>query len=283
MFWLAFISIILFILFLIIILITTGRSTTDKNLRSLKEELEEKNRKLLEKKSAPKKEKKRSKPAPSVEPEPSIDKKEHVETVVEEIPPVESTEKTSESPVSEVTEPEVEVKAQKQEEAPELFIEEIQDESVPLPQEEVPVAVEPEKEAAAERSEPPMEEVLEARSEKVEEEADDYDYPPFDNTRTMEEFGLSKEEANDFIVDLIQQIEDEMPALITAVEANDSKQIEDISHMIKGSATNLGTGGVADVLIAFNTYMKTDNDPKVIAKYMRHLTRALEELKVQFQ
>ena len=129
-----------------------------------------------------------------------------------------------------------------------------------------------------------IEDVLVKASEKVEEAvADDYDYPTFDNTRTMEEFGLSKEEADDFIVDLIQQIEDEMTSLIAAVKSNDSKQIEDISHMIKGSATNLGTGGVADVLIDFNTYMKTNNDPEVIANHMRHLNRALKELKGQFQ
>ena len=50
MFWFAFISIILFILFLVIVLVTTGRSTTDKTLRGLKEELEEKNKLLDAKK-----------------------------------------------------------------------------------------------------------------------------------------------------------------------------------------------------------------------------------------
>jgi hypothetical protein len=114
-------------------------------------------------------------------------------------------------------------------------------------------------------------------------EADDYGYAPFDHTRTMEEFGLSREDADDFIVELIQQIEAEMPALETAVETKDNKRIEDISHMIKGSATNLGTGGAADVLIDFNTYMKTGDEPAVIARHMRHLNRALGELKEQFQ
>jgi len=114
-------------------------------------------------------------------------------------------------------------------------------------------------------------------------EADDYHYAPFDHSRTMEEFGLSKEDADDFIVELIQQIEAEMPALETAVETKDNKRIEDISHMIKGSATNLGTGGAADVLVDFNTYMKTGGDPAVIAMHMRHLHRALGDLKEQFQ
>ncbi len=53
--------------------------------------------------------------------------------------------------------------------------------------------------------------------------------------------------------------------------------------MVKGSATNLGTGGISDVLVDFNTYMKTDNDTSVIAGHMRNLNRALKELKEQFQ
>jgi len=114
-------------------------------------------------------------------------------------------------------------------------------------------------------------------------EEDDYHYAPFDHSRTMEEFGLSREDADDFIVELIQQIETEMPALETAVETRDNKRIEVISHMIKGSATNLGTGGAADVLIDFNTYMKMGSEPAVIAMHMRHLHRALGELKEQFQ
>lgn len=125
-------------------------------------------------------------------------------------------------------------------------------------------------------------EAAESTPQEVAEE-ETYSYPPFDNTRAMEEFGLPKEDADEFIVDLIQQIEEEMPALEVAVQTEDNKQIENISHMIKGSATNLGTGGTADVLIDFNTYMKTGNDPLVIAGHMRNLHRSLAELKEQFQ
>ena len=122
--------------------------------------------------------------------------------------------------------------------------------------------------------------VIEAVPVEVEEP---YDYPPFDNTRAMEEFGLPKEEADLFIVDLIEQVEGELPGLEAAVAAQDSKRVEDISHMIKGSATNLGTGGIADVLIDFNTYMKGADEPSVIAKHMRNLHHALKELKLQYQ
>ncbi len=150
-------------------------------------------------------------------------------------------------------------------------------------------------ESIEQEAEAPMAEIAEAVEEEAEAEAgieevplevgteEAYSYPPFDNTRAMEEFGLPKEDADEFIVDLIQQIEEEMPALEVAVQAQDNKQIENISHMIKGSATNLGTGGAADVLVDFNTYMKTGNDPLIIAGHMRNLHRSLAELKEQFQ
>lgn len=150
-------------------------------------------------------------------------------------------------------------------------------------------------ESIAQEAEAPMAEIAETVEEEAAAEAgieevplevgteEAYNYPPFDNTRAMEEFGLPKEDADEFIVDLIQQIEEEMPALEVAVQAQDNKQIENISHMIKGSATNLGTGGAADVLVDFNTYMKTGNDPLIIAGHMRNLHRSLAELKEQFQ
>lgn len=159
----------------------------------------------------------------------------------------------------------------------------IQEEPEPV-QERVEVPVEPERPVFEERVTEVIEEpVVEALQVEVEAEEEAYDYPVFDNTRTMEEFGLSKDEADDFIVDLIHQVEVEMPGLEEAVSRQDNKKIEDVSHMIKGSAINLGTGGIADVLIDFNTYMKTANDPSVIAGHMRNLRRALKVLKEQFQ
>ena len=332
MFWFAFTSIILFIIFLIVLLISTGRSTTDKNLKSLKEELEERNR-VLQKKGhgkneSVKREKRKPKPVveestpvveetvavveesvpvieeslPIVEESVAIVEDVFVEEVSTDAVPVEeeATALVTEEPESDTVEPQAEV----EEELPaalepledEFFIEEEQpfeeflEEAEEVSTEEVDeipsleVDVEPEiQEEIPEES--PVEDLLEeVQEDEVVSSGDDtYDYPAFDNTRTLEEFGLSKEEADDFIVDLIQQIEDEMPGLVAAVEANDSKQIEDISHMIKGSATNLGTGGVADVLVDFNTYMKTASDADVIAKHMKNLDHALKELKEQFQ
>ena len=327
MFWFAFISILLFILFLIVILVTTGRSSTDKTLRSLKDELEEKNRLLdaKKKKSKVKKEPKKRKPKPTVT--------EVVEApvVIEEAVAVEDPDVKADVPVQDDIPVSIEVVPDSNPEeliptlddetkteelvTPELITIDAVPEETELVKEELEVTVEPlieesevedDLESKVEPEIPvveePILEVEEKTSETVEETLEvpvepsievevpakevselPYEYTVFDNARTMEEFGLSKEEADEFIVELITQVEDEMPALEAAVEVHDAKQIEDISHMVKGSATNLGIGGIADVLIDFNTYMKSDNDPAVVAGHMNNLRRALKELKEQFQ
>ena len=337
MFWLAFISIVLFIIFLIVILISTIRTSTNKTLRGLKDELDAKN-KVVEPKAT--KAKEVEKPSPIVlenelsekqesvavqettSVEESVDAVEELvsepETVlIKEDEPIEEVEEDAvleesivepsilqednepfieEEPVEveeetvELEEPSVAVESVIEED---LFIEEDVEENIEPTldetfNEEVPEAIVAEssgevilekEEAVAVEPEP----VIVEEEPIVEEVEDTYNYQVFDNTRTMEEFGLSKEEANDFIVDLIQQIEEEMPGLEEAVSANDVRKIEDISHMVKGSATNLGTGGIADVLVDFNTYMKTGSESSVVAGHMRNLRRALVELKEQFQ
>ena len=107
-------------------------------------------------------------------------------------------------------------------------------------------------------------------------------YPEFSNARAVEELGLSQEEADLFIGELVTQMEEEMPGLEAAVDTNNAEKVEKISHMLKGSATNLGTGGVSDVLVAFNTYVKTGRDPEVIRRHMHDLHFYFEALKARF-
>lgn len=303
MFWFIFIFIVLFILFLIVILISTTRTSTDKTLRNLKDELETKNKALEAKKAASQPDKqhveqKVESKSTSIVVEPAVVEDIAVETVEEHVPAVE--EEVAVEPTEPVTPEEPFIEEEPFEEpetikeeisSPEPEVTEVVEEEAAVVEEPVvsevpeePVVVE-EETAIEEPSAPevpeetvPEEPVVEA---VIEEET--YDYPAFDNTRTMEEFGLPKEEADEFIVELIQQVDDELPGLEAAVAANENSKIEDISHMLKGSATNLGTGGLADVLIDFNTYMKTQSDPAVIAMHMRNLHRAYSELKEQFQ
>ncbi|MCJ7765983.1 MAG: hypothetical protein MUP09_08605 [Thiovulaceae bacterium] len=288
MFWFVFVPIVLFIIFLIIILVSSKSSNGNRS-RDLKGELEAKNRPREENVAASKKTESKPEKQPLKREEPKVERRkvdrrvaaaaavEAMPAVEEKLPPAAEEHLCIEESVSKQ---EPDILAEK----PSLTVEKsfIEEEFAPSAEEvslEVEEAISPtpsiEKEAVQE------EVVSEEIEVTAEEEA--YTYPPFDNARAMEEFGLSQEEADLFIVDLIEQIEGELPALQRAVEADESKLTEDISHMIKGSATNLGTGGAADVLIDFNTYMKTGDDPVVIAAHMRNLYHALADLKEQFQ
>ncbi len=106
-------------------------------------------------------------------------------------------------------------------------------------------------------------------------------FPPFDNSRLLE-MGLSKNEADSFVVELIEQIESTLPQIDDAAEKKEFEKVERLTHSLKGSATNLGTGGVADILVAFNTYTKTGEDGDIIAAHIQNLKNYLKELKVQF-
>jgi len=104
-------------------------------------------------------------------------------------------------------------------------------------------------------------------------------YEPFSNTRAVELLGLSQEEADMFIGELIAQLDTELPHLEEAVQQKNHEKIETISHSLKGSATSLGTGGVSDVLIDFNTYVKTGNDNQIIEAHLDNLKHYLIDLK----
>jgi len=108
------------------------------------------------------------------------------------------------------------------------------------------------------------------------------EYPKYDNARAVEQLGLSQEEADMFISELIEQIDSEIPGLEAAINNEDIEKIESITHMIKGSATSLGSGGVADVLTDFNTYIKEDQDSQMIQYHLNNLKHHLVKLKAQF-
>ncbi|MEA3419200.1 MAG: Hpt domain-containing protein [Campylobacterota bacterium] len=113
------------------------------------------------------------------------------------------------------------------------------------------------------------------------------DFPPtkytnFDNSRLLD-MGLSQEDANTFTIELIKQFDDQMPQIETAINEGDYENIEHLTHSIKGSSSNLGTGGVADVVTDFNTYIKTGKDKEIISAHMNNMKKYLSELKEEFQ
>ncbi len=106
-------------------------------------------------------------------------------------------------------------------------------------------------------------------------------YPQFTHVRLVE-MGLSDEEAKEFVAELIPQLEVEIPLIEAAIQNNDFHKIERLTHGIKGSATNLGTGGVSDLLVDYNTYVKSGTDADIAKAYLEHLIRYTNELKAQY-
>ncbi len=106
-------------------------------------------------------------------------------------------------------------------------------------------------------------------------------YPQFTHVRLVE-MGLSDEEAKEFVAELIPQIETEIPLIEAAIQEEDFHKIEKLTHGIKGSATNLGTGGVSDLLVDYNTYVKTGTDVDITKAYLKHLVHYTNELKAQY-
>ncbi|RLA68540.1 MAG: hypothetical protein DRG09_07770, partial [Epsilonproteobacteria bacterium] len=129
--------------------------------------------------------------------------------------------------------------------------------------------------------EPTSEPKVEVDVPKEVKELPEANYPAFTHVRLVE-MGLSDEEAKEFVGELIPQIEVEIPLIEVAIESGDFHKMERLTHGIKGSATNLGTGGVSDLLVDYNTYLKTGTDIDISKAYFEHLVHYTAELKTQY-
>ena len=106
-------------------------------------------------------------------------------------------------------------------------------------------------------------------------------YGRFDHNRLIE-MGLSEEEAVSFVKELIEQIKAQIPLIKEAIEEKDFTRMERLTHSLKGSATNIGTGGIADLLVKYNTYLKTGKELPIAKGYFKHLEDSLEQLNRQY-
>jgi hypothetical protein len=106
-------------------------------------------------------------------------------------------------------------------------------------------------------------------------------YPIFSHVRLID-MGLSDEESKEFVAELIPQLETQIPLIKEAMENSNFHQMERLTHNIKGSATNLGTGGISDLLVECNTYLKTGTDSDIAKVYFDNLIHYTEELKTQY-
>jgi len=106
-------------------------------------------------------------------------------------------------------------------------------------------------------------------------------YPRFTHIRLIE-MGLSEEEAKEFVQELIPQLEAQIPLIEEVLAIPDFHQMERLTHSIKGSTTNLGTGGISDLLVEYNTYLKTGTDIDIAKAYFGYLVQYTKELKEQY-
>jgi len=115
----------------------------------------------------------------------------------------------------------------------------------------------------------------------VKKELPQANYPNFSHQRLID-MGLSDDEAKEFVQELIPQLESQIPLIEEVLNIPDFHQMERLTHSIKGSATNIGSGGVSDLLIACNTYFKTGTDVDIATAYFEQLKHYTQELKLQY-
>lgn len=171
-------------------------------------------------------------------------------------------------------------------EEPEPQVEELEETQEAKSIEEVPEetsheTIEPEQEETQPEPVEIVEEVLPEAEIEETKELPTCEYPPFTHVRLVE-MGLSDDEATEFVNELIPQLEEQIPLIEIEIANGDFHQVERLTHGIKGSATNLGTGGISDLLVEYNTYLKSGTDIDVVKAYQVHFIHYIEELKKQY-
>jgi len=105
----------------------------------------------------------------------------------------------------------------------------------------------------------------------------------YDNSRAVEEMGLTQEEADNFVLELIKALESEIPRIEEAILNSDMKTLEEIVHTITGSSSTLGSGGVSTALISFYTAVQHRDSLQDLYVHLQNVKYYLTELKKQTQ
>jgi HPt (histidine-containing phosphotransfer) domain-containing protein len=169
--------------------------------------------------------------------------------------------------------------------------------STPSPEKEIkPTEKKPDEDTLEEKFIPEVKETKPVELSEVEEvkpvelpeaeetkpvELPEANYPRFDHSRLID-MGLSEEDAKEFVRELILQIKTQLPLIKEAMDISDFQRMEELTHSIKGSATNLGTGGISDLISDYDTYLKTGTELAIVEAYFEHLNHYYEELKEQY-
>jgi len=107
------------------------------------------------------------------------------------------------------------------------------------------------------------------------------EYKPYNNARAVEEMGLTQEEADEFVLELVKAIETEIPQIEKAIMNADYKSVEEIIHTITGSSSTLGSGGISSALISFYAAVQHRDDFQELYVHLQNLKYYIAQLKVK--
>ena len=105
----------------------------------------------------------------------------------------------------------------------------------------------------------------------------------YDNSRAVDEMGLSQEEADNFVLELVKALESEIPNIEEAILNADMKRLEDIVHTITGSSSTLGSGGISSALISFYAAVQHRDSLQELYVHLQNVKYYLDELKKETQ
>ncbi len=108
-------------------------------------------------------------------------------------------------------------------------------------------------------------------------------FATYDNSRAVDEIGLTEEEADNFVLELIKALESEIPRIEEAILNSDMKTLEEIVHTITGSSSTLGSGGISSALISFYTAVQHRDSLQELYIHLQNVKYYLAELKKQTQ
>ena len=91
--------------------------------------------------------------------------------------------------------------------------------------------------------------------------------------------GLTQEEADEFVLELIKAIEGEVPKIEEGIMRSEYKVIEEIVHTITGTSSTLGSGGVSSALISFYAAIQHRDDLQKLYIHLQNVKYYLAELK----
>ncbi len=108
-------------------------------------------------------------------------------------------------------------------------------------------------------------------------------YAMFSNERAVNEMGLTQEEADEFVLELIKAIEGEVPKIEEGIMRSEYKVIEEIVHTITGTSSTLGSGGVSSALISFYAAIQHRDDLQKLYIHLQNVKYYLAELKTSVE